>query len=159
MPEPRSWPRFLPRLGKRVSITFGEPVNDSLAPLLDAWHRGERVRIRDDAMLPEPNPARHPLAPAHPAPASGWPAPLPGSRSALSAERESLDYKQARSQIAAFLRAKMAALGANVRLQRGEGLGEGPLAHAIHSELLAQGSQTLGEKLSTGVVEKEQKAP
>ncbi|KAI3479693.1 hypothetical protein L1887_58258 [Cichorium endivia] len=36
MPEPRAKPKWLPRFGNDVSITFGEPVTDQLAPVVEA---------------------------------------------------------------------------------------------------------------------------
>ena len=45
MPEDRSAPRWLPRIGKRVDITFGERVRrDVLAGFRERWRR-----IRDRA--------------------------------------------------------------------------------------------------------------
>ena len=38
MPEPRGFPKFLPRLRKDLSITFGSPVDPSkLSSVLDPW--------------------------------------------------------------------------------------------------------------------------
>ncbi|GAA95469.1 uncharacterized protein L969DRAFT_85147 [Mixia osmundae IAM 14324] len=35
MPEERGFPRFLPRLGQRITITFGEPVTQLVRPLIE----------------------------------------------------------------------------------------------------------------------------
>lgn len=38
MPEPRGFPRFLPRIRKPISITFGEPINaDHFTEILNPW--------------------------------------------------------------------------------------------------------------------------
>ena len=40
MPEERYFPRFLPRLRKSISITFGEPIDHAkLHGVLDPWHQ------------------------------------------------------------------------------------------------------------------------
>lgn len=45
MHESRPWPRFLPRFGRKVSVTFGEPVSETV------WHgfreRWQRMKARD----------------------------------------------------------------------------------------------------------------
>ncbi|KAF9510490.1 hypothetical protein BS47DRAFT_1300139, partial [Hydnum rufescens UP504] len=57
MPEPRAFPRFIPRLGpsKRISIVFGDPLSPdaSLAALLAAHRRGEQ---QNTLRRLEPNP-------------------------------------------------------------------------------------------------------
>lgn len=35
MPEPRRFPRWFPRPGADVTITFGEPINKTMDPILD----------------------------------------------------------------------------------------------------------------------------
>ena len=37
MPEPRGFPRFLPRPGARLSITIGQPLTSKIKPLVDDW--------------------------------------------------------------------------------------------------------------------------
>jgi monolysocardiolipin acyltransferase len=37
MPERRGWPKFLPRTGAKVSVTFGESLTPRIQPLVDAW--------------------------------------------------------------------------------------------------------------------------
>jgi len=39
MPDTRKYLRFLPRPGKRISITIGNPITDKIAPLVDEWRR------------------------------------------------------------------------------------------------------------------------
>jgi monolysocardiolipin acyltransferase len=46
MPENRSFPRFLPRLGARLSVTFGEPITDRLKSLV----------VDDPPPIPRPGP-------------------------------------------------------------------------------------------------------
>jgi monolysocardiolipin acyltransferase len=37
MPEPRSWPRFIPRAGARIKITYGSSITPRIQPLVDEW--------------------------------------------------------------------------------------------------------------------------
>jgi monolysocardiolipin acyltransferase len=37
MPEPRNFPRFLPRPGGSISINFGPPLTPRIRPLVEAW--------------------------------------------------------------------------------------------------------------------------
>ncbi|ORX39877.1 hypothetical protein BD324DRAFT_615344 [Kockovaella imperatae] len=39
MPEPRSVPKWLPRRGGKVTVTYGQPVTDRIRPLIDEWRR------------------------------------------------------------------------------------------------------------------------
>lgn len=39
MPDTRKYLRFLPRPGKRISITIGAPITNKIAPLVDEWRR------------------------------------------------------------------------------------------------------------------------
>jgi hypothetical protein len=39
MPDTRKYLRFLPRLGKQISITIGDPITDKISPLVDEWRR------------------------------------------------------------------------------------------------------------------------
>ena len=39
MPETRTFPRWLPRRGGKVTITFGRPITDRIKPLIDEWRR------------------------------------------------------------------------------------------------------------------------
>ncbi|KAH8084822.1 hypothetical protein HD553DRAFT_36714 [Filobasidium floriforme] len=43
MPDTRKYLRFLPRPGKRISITIGDPITDKISPLVDEWRRLARV--------------------------------------------------------------------------------------------------------------------
>jgi monolysocardiolipin acyltransferase len=49
MPEPRSWPKPLPRFGGNVSITIGNSLTPRIQPLVDRWRKDagdtEKVRI------------------------------------------------------------------------------------------------------------------
>ena len=52
MPEPRNFPRFLPRLGKAISVTFGEPLDHSkLHAVLDPWHERSVDQLRNEVPL------------------------------------------------------------------------------------------------------------
>lgn len=37
MPETRTFPRFFPRFGARISITIGQPITSKIQPLVDRW--------------------------------------------------------------------------------------------------------------------------
>ncbi|ORY83284.1 acyltransferase-domain-containing protein [Protomyces lactucae-debilis] len=40
MHESREWPRFLPRVGKKITVTFGEPIDDAIIqPYVDKWQQ------------------------------------------------------------------------------------------------------------------------
>ena len=39
MPETRGWPRFLPRLGARISITIGQSLTPMIRPLVTEWRK------------------------------------------------------------------------------------------------------------------------
>jgi len=39
MPDTRKYLRFLPRPGKRISITIGDPITHKVSPLVDEWRR------------------------------------------------------------------------------------------------------------------------
>lgn len=39
MPDTRKYLRFLPRPGKSVSITVGEPITSKILPLVEQWRR------------------------------------------------------------------------------------------------------------------------
>lgn len=39
MNEERTFPRFLPRTGKKVTVIIGEPINDAVEPLLAEYQR------------------------------------------------------------------------------------------------------------------------
>jgi monolysocardiolipin acyltransferase len=43
MPDTRKYLRFLPRPGKRISITIGDPITDKISPLVDEWRRLAKV--------------------------------------------------------------------------------------------------------------------
>lgn len=43
MPDTRKYLRFLPRPGKRISITIGDPITNKISPLVDEWRRSAKV--------------------------------------------------------------------------------------------------------------------
>lgn len=49
MPEPRNWPKPLPRFGGNISITVGSSLTPRVQPLVDRWRTRpddtEKVRI------------------------------------------------------------------------------------------------------------------
>lgn len=51
MPEPRGKPKWLPRFGNDVTVTFGEPITDSLVPVVDAIKASGEAAPPD--LLPE----------------------------------------------------------------------------------------------------------
>ena len=128
MPEPRAFPRWLPRPGAKVTITFGEAVNKAVDPILDrlsAFVHGPAgagdldealagmARLSADYPVPAPGsfPPHTPLV--DPPGGVPWPVPLPDSRSAKAIARhgESPRARAARSIVAAELRAHLAQLG------------------------------------------------
>jgi len=53
MPEDRLWPRFLPRLGKDLSITFGEPLQpEKLNAVLRTWKSHALNDVPGDGTTP-----------------------------------------------------------------------------------------------------------
>lgn len=113
MPDPRRFPKFLPRPFANLSINFGEPIDQpgssldflltelrskrSLNPLF--WEKSQheqRLRGHGDLgtsatnqapVIPIPSPSSFPvLDPPVPRPANGWPAPPPNSRAAGAQE-------------------------------------------------------------------------
>jgi hypothetical protein len=132
MPEPRSNPRWFPRPGANVTITFGEAVNKAMDPLLDrlsvfAAEGGQETDVESAAegalgdlkrLYPNyPSPSANLFPPITPLmePPDGvaWPVSLAHTRSAATIERhgESARAKMARSLIAAELRAHLMKLG------------------------------------------------
>ena len=111
MPAHRAHPRWLPRLGADVTVTFGTPIDLArLEPFAQAYAAGTA-----DVPFPElaDVPAAH-LYPEHPAVLRDGDAPA---------------YAALRSRLAAFLRAQLAQHGAAARRLHGMGEGEGILAH------------------------------
>jgi hypothetical protein len=132
MPEPRSSPRWFPRPGANVTITFGDAINQVMDPLLDRLsafaQEGGQEMVDESAaeialgdlqrLYPRyPSPAANLFPPITPLmePPDGvaWPVPLARSRSAEIIEKhgESPRAKLARSLIAAELRAHLVQLG------------------------------------------------
>ncbi|PWN47666.1 acyltransferase-domain-containing protein [Violaceomyces palustris] len=149
MPEPRPPPKLLPRLGAKVSITFGEPIDVRISPLLEAFRRGQALDLpgRLSAHSETIKSASSPLKiqgvqdaaldmarvetcdPKAPLPIHGWPTLEPDSRAAKALRAETDQVALARSQLSGVLRTEMADLGRRVRIANGEGDGEGELVH------------------------------
>ncbi|CAO1621359.1 unnamed protein product [Parajaminaea phylloscopi] len=201
MPDPRRFPKFLPRPFAKLGVHFGEPV-DRIGSALDTmlndlrvqphlnplFWEGESDHIRalreehaasgpldgkpdgktrpdpTDLMaapaIPVPDPDFFPKLDPIPRPASGWPAPPPGSRAAMA---EAATFgpagsstspcpdggddtagqrpgspafvaraMDARSRLAELLRRELAFLGVRSRRQMGECEGElGTLVHTL----------------------------
>lgn len=53
MHESRTWSRLMPRAGKSVSITFGEPINDAVEPLLEQYKKAFPVHWKPDTYARE----------------------------------------------------------------------------------------------------------
>ncbi|EPQ29195.1 uncharacterized protein PFL1_03482 [Pseudozyma flocculosa PF-1] len=124
MPEPRSWPKFLPRLGASVSITFGEPVQDRLSALLSGDGGGGSEGIDDTLRCHDSERAVAMIA------SSSYPTLSPTSRGYASLRTETVEAAQRRSDMAAMLRYEMAQLGRRVRILNGQDPDtEVPLVH------------------------------
>ncbi|UZJ54190.1 hypothetical protein CBS101457_003510 [Exobasidium rhododendri] len=131
MPEPRSYPRWFPRPGANVTITFGDAINKAIDPLLDRLSTfvsqdGQKGRTElaepDLAGLEQlssryPSPSVESFPPTTPLmkPPGGvaWPDAMPESRSAIAIHNhlDSTNARVARSIVAAELRAHLAQLG------------------------------------------------
>lgn len=109
MPEPRAWPRGLPRLGADLCVTFGKPLNFAELDLFrDAYAQGTVSQV-----------------PGVSAPDSHLYPETPATLQPNDAEA----YAALRSRLAAYLRHKLAQLGEEVRIEHGLGPGEGQLVH------------------------------
>lgn len=128
MPEHRSAPRWVPRLGARVSVTFGQPISrEQLDPYSRLYTQCAHTPGLDVAYaLPRlaHTPSEH-LYPARPTQLRPQDTPA---------------YATLRSHLAAFLREELAQLGQNTRRRLGQGPGEGELAH--RTELIGQAYKT-----------------
>jgi hypothetical protein len=131
MPEPRSFPRWLPRPGAKVTITFGDAINKAIDPILDRFDYAKGQDIQDNrSATNEANldglqllSAKYPSPPAdafppitplmEPPGGVAWPVPMPESRSAaaIQSQGDSPSARSARSLIAAELRAHLLQLG------------------------------------------------
>jgi len=157
MPEPRGWPRFLPRFGAEVSITFGDPINHVLDPYIDALKKEEDDGGRrtpetsssdstttfstatrnappslSNSSLIHPTEPRLPRRPRvfHDAPGSGWPQLDSSSRGALALSQDNPSKQRTRSRIVSMLRIELANLGLKVRFENGDKDGLGELVHS-----------------------------
>lgn len=140
MPEPRGNPKWMPRPGADVTITFGYPVNESIDPIIE---RAKEFALSTDMISKENNESSHtlirslegkmegidslaqtypipekslfsPTTPLTPPPGGvSWPLPLEDSRSfnAIQSGLDSDRARIARSFISAELRAHLVKLG------------------------------------------------
>ena len=89
MPEDRLWPRFLPRLGKNLSITFGEPLQpEKLNAVLRTW----KLRVLADT------------------PKDGVPVPM----APIPLGPEDDEKRRVRSELTAVIQKEVEALGHHV---------------------------------------------
>lgn len=148
MPEHRGWPRGLPRLGAKLRVCVGEPVEPSeVERYLDAyqetdgashksmeqsaWEAGLASKLPNVPSSP-PHTIFPSVAPLKP-PEGGWASPEQTSPAATAAALDNPRKREIRSRLAGFLRMKLAELGARIRRDRGEE-GEGELVHIASSE-------------------------
>ncbi|PWY97556.1 acyltransferase-domain-containing protein, partial [Testicularia cyperi] len=134
MPEPRSWPNWMPRLGNEVTIHFGEPIQDQLAPAVAAVKQTGSLPID---LLPENLQSSIARIQADiensqnsTTTTSSGSSSTAHSKSAFAAESETVEKATARSQIAALLRYHLALVGQAHRRAIGQDpLVEGTLCH------------------------------
>jgi hypothetical protein len=127
MPEPRGPPRWFPRPGADLQITFGEPVEDALEPLL---RPGALLELADTHPAP-PAASFPPPTPLAAPPSGGYALPLAGSRSqrSLALGGDSPEMRERRSAVARKLREELLLLG-----ERAGGPGVRQLAHRAMKE-------------------------
>lgn len=118
MPEPRMYPRGVPRVGADVSVCFGP----ALDPIELSVYRDTYAQQRA-----APDPEKVPLPPLFDldTPSAHL---YPETRAALRSV-DSPPYAALRSRLSAYLRRKLQLLGEEIRLSRGQGPGEGELVH------------------------------
>lgn len=163
MPDPRNFPKFLPRPFAKLHVHFGEPIDQpgtildtmltslrkrpSLNPLHWAQEDEETQQIhaiassasREEA--PEisiPKMSSFPAVASHPVPKAGWPDPPMDSlayKSQLGSQRDEEAMKD-RSRLAEVLRRELAWLGVKSRRDRGEP--EGEVGELVHGGVLEQ---------------------
>lgn len=158
MPEPRDKPKWLPRFGGDVTITFGEPITDQLEPVVKAIKETADVAPQD--LLPESL-------------RSSLDAPLEGENDRSIPNRvatawntsnllrtqgaESLKLALARSQLAALLRHHLTLVGIQQRRADGHANPEedGTLVHTESLRSAGQHEQNNvlrdGERKKVGV--------
>lgn len=57
MPENRGFPKFLPRLGSKIRVTFGEPagITRDVGSIIDRWKSQGQQGVGKDDADPEAN--------------------------------------------------------------------------------------------------------
>lgn len=145
MPEPREKPKWLPRFGNDVTIDFGEPITDSIQPVVRAIQQTNNVAPQH--LLPEPlrftaaeTPADSPTSPSDRSipqqVATEWnTSSLISTLNQAGGETASVNLALARSQLAALLRYHLGQVG--VQQRRADGASD-PEQDAIlvHTESL-----------------------
>lgn len=132
MPDPRGFPKWLPRPGARLSVTFGRPIQDELEPLVTRMRKfatqERRTTSAEDLQKQLQSALRglDSISPSYPIPSPSFftpPTPLafkehhikhpPESRSfqSLSEGMDEPRARLARSAIASELRAHLVKLG------------------------------------------------
>lgn len=117
MPEPREKPKWLPRFGGDVSITFGEPITDQLGPVVKAiketGHAASQqlmpLALRAESADQQVADASDRSIPSQVA--TAWNT----SSLVLTQGQESLQLALARSQLAALLRHHLGRVGVEQR--------------------------------------------
>lgn len=118
MPEPRMHPRWVPRLGADISVSFGKPVPQGTLQMYADLYTQMKHAHHDDVPVALPPIAES--VPSHHL--------YPEAPSKLR-EQDSEAYATIRSRLAAVLREELAKLGEDTRKRQGLGPGEGQLAH------------------------------
>ncbi|CBQ68104.1 related to TAZ1-Lyso-phosphatidylcholine acyltransferase [Sporisorium reilianum SRZ2] len=163
MPEPRDKPKWLPRFGADVTIDFGEPITDSIEPVVRAIQHTHDVA--PPHLLPEQ--LRSPATPQHTEAsdksipsqvATEWnTSSLVSSLTQTGGEPASVRAALARSQLAALLRFHLGQVG--VQQRRADGAADpeqdGTLVHTESLRSAARHAQNNvlrdGERKNVGV--------
>lgn len=118
MPEPRVFPRGVPRVGADVSVCFGPALDPiELSVYRDTYAQQRATSDPEKVPLPPLFDLDTPLAHLY-----------PETRTELRPV-DSPAYAALRSRLSAYLRRKLQLLGEEIRLSRGQGPGEGELVH------------------------------
>lgn len=118
MPEHRRAPRFLPRLGAEITVSFGEPIAPALLqPYVDLYTQRERMSVDDVAHALPALSSRTSSEDLYP------------TRPATLRPEDSPTYAALRSHLAAFLREELARVGDDATHRFGLGPSEKQLAH------------------------------
>lgn len=176
MPDPRGFPKFVPRPFANLTITFGDPIDhtgSSLDLLLSdlrkqsslnpAWWQDEDKEIErirsflpsdqrpqvDAPAIPVPSPSSFPSLAPHVVPPQGWSEPpedSPAHRAMVASAQDAQKAMAARSSLAELLRRELAALGVRTRKARGEE--EGAVGRLVHTLMPEEDIKTAATQAS-----------